>query len=107
MPYQRSRGLPAERASKLGHLDVLRSPLVQRICASFEAAEAPSVDQTVPWSRLPIGGKPLPLVFAVDGSLQIIEREEPLRRAVAFVKTAVLRLDQVALSSVDPAEPHP
>jgi hypothetical protein len=39
MPYGRSRTLPAERASRLGHLDVLRSPLVRQICERFEDPE--------------------------------------------------------------------
>ncbi len=52
-------------------------------------------------------GTPLPLVFAVDGSLQIIENELPPHKTLAFVKTALLRVDRVALAAIDPLMPHP
>ena len=36
MPYQRGLRLPAEKASKLGHLEVIKCPLVQKLCQNFE-----------------------------------------------------------------------
>jgi hypothetical protein len=107
MPYQSSRTLSGERASKLGHLAVLKSSLVQRICASFEDPGPIPVSAAVKWLPIPASAPPLPLVFAVDGSYQIIEQERPPRRTVAFIKTAVLRLDRAALAQVNPREPHP
>ncbi|MGD0649997.1 MAG: hypothetical protein ABSA97_02450 [Verrucomicrobiia bacterium] len=47
------------------------------------------------------------MVFGIDGSLQIIESETPPHKALGFVKTALLRLDQAALSSIDKDSPHP
>jgi hypothetical protein len=43
----------------------------------------------------------------VDGSLQVIESETRPHKALAFVKTALLRLDRHALSFVDEESPHP
>ena len=39
--------------------------------------------------------------------MQVIESETPPYKALAFVKTALLRVDQVALSSIDEESPHP
>ena len=36
MPYDAGQRLPAERASRLGHLEVLKSDLVRKLCNSFE-----------------------------------------------------------------------
>src|SRR5690349_21327819 len=98
MPYPVGTNLPGERASKLGHLDVLKSPLVQKLVHNFEQDTATlSIDQSG-WKPMPAVGKPLDLIFAVDGSIQVIVDELPPYKSVAFVKTALLRLDQVALS---------
>jgi len=59
------------------------------------------------WEKIPANGEPLTLVFGIDGSLQIIESETPPHKALGFVKTALLRLDQAALSSIDKDSPHP
>ena len=39
--------------------------------------------------------------------MQVIESDTPPYKALAFVKTALLRIDQVALSSIDEESPHP
>jgi hypothetical protein len=107
MPYAEGKYLPGERASKLGHLEVLKSLLVQQLVHSFEQ-ESSSVDNpSIGWMPYPQLGKPLDLVFAVDGSIQVIVDELPPHKALAFVKTALLHLDQVALSKIDPETPHP
>ena len=49
----------------------------------------------------------LPVVFGVDGSIQRIESEIPPYKTLAFVKTALLRLDRYALSQIDKDSPHP
>jgi hypothetical protein len=46
-------------------------------------------------------------VFGVDGSLSVIESEFKPHKALGFVKTALVSLDQKALSSLDHDEPHP
>ena len=107
MPYMQGERLPAERASKLGHLDVIASPLVKKMIASFEDSAAPPTNGTPNWQVLPPASDRLPLVFAVDGSYQVIESPRPPYKAVAFVKTALFRLDQPAIDSLDKANPHP
>jgi hypothetical protein len=107
MPYTQGKNLPAEKASKLGHLDVLKSPLVKQLVHSFEQDSAQIEDTTVAWQLLPAAGDPLDLVFSVDGSLQVIQDDLPPRKALAFIKTALMRIDQVALDRIDKEAPHP
>ena len=107
MPFQASDRLPGERASKLAHLDVLKSALVTELCKSFEdpKLEMPSVPST--WVRFPPLISPLPLVFGVDGSVQVIESQTKPHKALGFVKTAMITLDGPALATLDKQEPHP
>jgi len=107
MPYTEGERLPGERASKLGHLDVLKSPLVQELCKNFEDPSKPAGKVALTWQPLPANGKPLGLVFAVDGSPQIIESDGRPRKTLGFVKTALIMLDQPALATIDKDEPHP
>jgi hypothetical protein len=107
MPYKAGERLPAERASRLGHLDVLKSDLVKKLCKSFEDTVQSPISNTGSWGALPSNVQSLPLVFGIDGSMQAIESETPPYKALAFVKTALLRIDQVALSSIDEESPHP
>lgn len=107
MPYQQGQRLPGERASRLGHLDVLNSDLVTQLCASFESTGTASPNTVFEGVDIPTGGKLLPFIFAVDGSLQPIESDFPPYKALAFVKTALLKLDPVALSGIDKESPNP
>ncbi len=108
MPYQGSNRLPAERASKLGHLEVIKSPLVQKLCKNFEdptcCAPAPS---GVSWQALPDSKNELKVIFSTDGSLQTIENPQPPYKAIAFVKTALLKVDQFSISKLDKETPNP
>lgn len=107
MPYDAGQRLPAERANRLGHLEVLKSDLVKKLCKSFEGNTA-QVPLILPvWEPIPSDKEVLPVVFGIDGSLQIIESEAPPYKALAFVKTALLRVDQYALSLIDKDTPHP
>jgi hypothetical protein len=107
MPYQAGDRLPAERASRLGHLDVLKSGLVNKLCESFEDTSTDVTQSNIIWEAHPCGREPLPIIFGVDGSVQSVVSEMPPHKALAFVKTALLRLDQYALSQVDKDSPHP
>ncbi len=107
MPYQAGRNLPSEKASKLGHLEVLKSPLVQQIVENFEQPEAVETSAHIKWEPFPSPGEPLDLVFAVDGSWQPVTDERPPFKRIAFIKTALMKVDQVALSRIDKDEPHP
>lgn len=107
MPYKQGSRLPAEKASKLGHLEVIQSPLVQKLCKNFNNPEYEHTEGATKWEALPTGGKELKIIFASDGSLQPIEWPNPPYKAVAFVKTALLKLDQVAISKLDKDSPNP
>src|ERR1700730_16507045 len=107
MPYQEGHRLPGERASRLGHLDVLKSDLVKRLCEAFESGPASVPPPTAAWLPLPTGGSLLSLVFGVDGSVQVIKDEVPPHKALGFVKTALLRIDGQALAAIDKDAPHP
>lgn len=107
MPYQKGLRLPAERASKLGHLEVIRSPLVKKLCQNFEDPKyIPQLPNTT-WQDLPSEGEELKIIFSSDGSLQTIEASQPPYKAIAFVKTALLKVDQVAISRLDKNNPNP
>lgn len=107
MPYKAGERLPGERASRLGHLEVLKSPLVNKLVKNFEDSSLPGISNNSSWEQMPTGGEPLPLVFGIDGSMQPIESETPPYKRLAFVKTALLRIDQFALSKIDQDSPHP
>ncbi len=107
MPYSQGDRLPGERASRLGHLDVLKSPLVQQLCKSFESSSFAKPHLHSAWHQLVQSSSPLPYVFGVDGSVQAIESETKPYKAIAFVKTALVMLDQPALNELDKDEPHP
>lgn len=108
MPYQQGSRLPGERASKIGHIDVINSPLVKKLCENFSD---PKYDNTVPskigWNKNPEGADEFKLVFSSDGSIQVIEQNTPPYKAIAFVKTALLKIDQHAIDKIDRVTPHP
>jgi len=107
MPYKGGKRLGGESASKLGHLEVINSELVNEIIAQFEDNNPVEVDSEANWHSIPKDIKPLRLIFAVDGSKQTIRSESPPYKELSFVKTALLRLDQVALDKIDQRAPHP
>ncbi|RLI67890.1 MAG: hypothetical protein DRP02_13650, partial [Candidatus Gerdarchaeota archaeon] len=107
MPYEKGTRLPGERASKLWHLDVIQSDLVQKLVKKFEDDNYPSIPNNISWQELPPLEKPLSFVFAVDGSIQTIEYPTPPYKRIAFVKTALLRMHEYELSKIDKESPHP
>lgn len=107
MPFQAGKRLPGERASKIGHLEVLKNPLINSLCEKLKDEKGDDKRTASQWMPISSSAKPLSLVFAVDGSLQTIVNEQPPFNARAFIKTALLRLDQHALKQVDKDSPHP
>lgn len=107
MPYKAGSRLPAERASRLGHLEVLKSELVNKLVKVFDSTRAPVASSGCSWQKMPSGGQPLGLVFGIDGSFQAIDSDTTPRRRLGFVKTALLRVDRPAISSIDRDCPHP
>jgi len=107
MPYRAGDRLPAERVSRLGHLEILKSELVNKLVKEFENASLPPSSNTSCWLPIPKEGNPLPIVFGIDGSMQPIISETPPYKKLAFIKTVLLRIDQFALSKIDKDSPHP
>lgn len=107
MPYQKGKRLSGERASKLGHLEVIQSPLVQKLCKNFEDPECVPSSSGASWQTLSSSGHELRIVFSTDGSLQTIENPQPPYKVIAFVKTALLKVDQYAISKLDKETPNP
>jgi hypothetical protein len=107
MPYQKGKRLPFEKASKIGHLEVIQSPLVKKLCESFNDPDCQCEPHGVSWQNIPSGGQELKLIFASDGSLQTIESPIPPYKAIAFVKTVLLKLDQHAILKLDKDNPNP
>jgi len=107
MPYQAGGRLPSERASKLGHLDVIHSDLVNKLIDQFEKPDIKPEDYAVAWTPFSMDQKPLRLIFSVDGSIQMVRSDTQPFREVAFVKTALLRLDRHGMEKVDKEDPHP
>ena len=109
MPYQSGNRLPGEKASKLGHLEVLKSDLVNKLCGNFEqpTKDEDITSQEIVWQPCPTGHDPLPIIFGVDGSIQTVRGDTVPRKEMSFIKTALLRLDQKALARIDKNTPHP
>jgi len=107
MPYQQGLRLPGEKASKLGHLEVIRCPLVQKLCQNFEDPDYTPESSGANWQELPQSGKELGIIFSSDGSLQTIESPKPPYKAIAFVKTALMKLDRYAIAKLDKETPNP
>lgn len=108
MPYQESSRLPAEKASKLGHLEVIQSPLVQKLCQNFNDPTIDNSKNHAPtWQTISATGKELKYIFSSDGSIQFTEQPNPPYKAIAFVKTALFKVDQYAIDKIDKDIPHP
>lgn len=107
MPYGSSGHLPAEYASKIGHLDVLQSELVNELINAFEytADHEEPVEEWASYHRDAV--EPLGIVFSVDGSFQNVRAQRPPYREVCFIKTALMRVDPHRLDEIDPQYPHP
>lgn len=107
MPYHEGGRLPGERASRLGHLEILKSDLVKSLIRRFEANSSDTSTSSVTWELIPNDAKPLSIIFGVDGSWQTVTSDFPPYKELAFIKTALIRLDQKALDNIDRDSPHP
>ena len=110
MPYQAGQRLTTtERASKLGHLEVVNSPFVRNLVEQFEYPAPPDDEPGKDlWHEFdPSGIDPLTVVLAVDGSFKPVRSDSYPPRSVAFVKTALVRIDRRQLERIDRDLPHP
>lgn len=109
MAYSNGSRLPAEGASKLGHLKVVNSDWVRSLVSDFEDAQqrVDTADQSM-WLPFMVDHiAPLRNVWAVDGSFASITSTGRPPKEVSFVKTALLTVDKVKLDAVDKEHPHP
>lgn len=108
MPYKAGNRLGGERAGKLNHLEVINSPLVNRLINEFEKPiHEDSTGESLDWHHYSLDESELKIIFAVDGSLQVIRSELPPYRELSFIKTALIRLDFNAMAELDQESPHP
>ena len=77
MPFQAGRRLPGERASKIGHLEVLQNPLVRNLCKQLIDMQSDPAAIGSLWQKVETRADPLTIVFSADGSYQVITRETP------------------------------
>ncbi len=109
MAYNQGTRLPGESASKLGHLSVVKSEWVKALITEFETAPPSESDLSgTVWNKFePSNEKLLSRVWAVDGSFVPVTSQLKPPKEVAFVKTALLSLDQTRLAAIDKENPHP
>lgn len=115
MAYTNVSGrLPYEKASKLGHLDVVKSEWVRSLLEDFEEVEISSQsDEVLKWDELELDNKNcIEDIWVVDGSFSKINSSSIGRltrpvKEIAFIKTALLKLDLKKINNIDPINPHP
>ena len=106
MPYHGSSRLPAEFASKTSHMDVIENEFIKKLISTFESTNKEDIEINAQWENYTID-KPLPLVFSVDGSFQIVRADSWPYKKIAFVKIALVILDNDEILELDKENPHP
>ncbi|MEQ6292188.1 hypothetical protein ACFPAG_16400 [Vogesella sp. GCM10023246] len=109
MSFDKGLRLPGQSASKLGHLSVIQSDWVRSLIEDFESPELLTSDPSATtWAAFDANGvMPLRNVWATDGSFVVVQTEQKPPKEVAFVKAALLMLDQTKLDALDKEHPHP
>lgn len=110
MPYTQGARLPGEKASKLGHIPVVKSEWVNSLVKDFEEIQARPNDMSqTNWAEFNMEDEVRPLrnIWAVDGSYVSIRTEGKPSKEIAFVKTALLTIDQLKIEGLDKDHPHP
>ena len=107
MAYSSSGRLPFESASKLGHLNVIESDWVRSLLKDFETNDAGNGEnyQNDIWEEYKIGtAKPLKHIWVADGSFVPVQENN---KELAFVKTALMTVEQNKIAAIDKEYPHP
>lgn len=107
MAYASSGKLPFETASKLGHLKVIDSDWIRSLIDDFEsndAADDSNYNEKI-WNTIDENAaEPLKHIWVVDGSyVPVAEGNKEL----AFVKTALMTVEQSKIAKIDKEYPHP
>jgi hypothetical protein len=104
MAYSASGGFPAEYASKLGHIRLIKDPVVQQVIEAFETSHTKSENQP----PIAIGHVtldcPLAQIITVDGSSLQIPHLQRSEREMAFIQIAA---QLFKLSTLDSLENEP
>lgn len=106
MPYHESSRLPGEFASKISHMDVIEDEFIKNLASSFESTNKEDIEINAKWEEYTTD-ELLPVVFSVDGSFQIVISEHWPYRKIAFVKIALVILNNEEVSKLDKENPHP
>ena len=107
MAYSSGGRLPFESASKLGHLNVIKSEWVQALIKDFETNDVDDADQydNNIWEDFdPSNIQPLTHIWVADGSYVSVEENH---KELAFVKTALMTVEQSKIAGIDKEYPHP
>ncbi len=107
MAYSSTGRLPFESASKLGHLEVINSEWVQSLLKDFETNDLGDADQYENdiWQDFdPQNIQPLTHIWVADGSYVRVEENH---KELAFVKTALMTVEQGKIAGIDKEYPHP
>ncbi len=107
MAYSSGGRLPFESASKLGHLNVIESEWVQSLIKDFETNDVGDADnyENDIWESFdPSNVQPLKHIWVADGSYVPVEENH---KELAFVKTALMTVEQSKIASIDKEYPHP
>lgn len=108
MAYSAEKRISYERASKIGHLQIINSPWVQSVLKDFETNdvfEEDRYDKEI-WQTKDVSDqKPLKHIWVADGSdvKVIVENYKEL----AYIKTALMNLDSSKIAKIDKKYPHP
>jgi len=105
--HKNNTNIVVERKSKLGHLEVVSSPLVKKLCENFESQEYSKDQSEIVWNQLPYNGSELNIIFSSASAFKVIESNQVPHKAIAFIKSALLSLDQYAISKLDKKNPSP
>ncbi len=108
MAYSTTSGrLPFESASKLGHLSVIESEWVQSLLKDFETNDldnAENYEKDI-WEEYTIGSaEPLKHIWVSDGSFVPVREN---KKELAFVKAALMTVEQNKIETIDKEYPHP
>ena len=109
MAYTSTGKLPDEHASKLGHLSVIKSKWIQSLIDDFEDVQSQEESNDLSlWHEFDTSQyEKLKYIWAVDGSFAPVKTNPPTGKEVAFIKTALLSVDQKKLEKIDKRNPHP
>lgn len=107
MAYSSGGRLPFETASKLGHLKVIESEWVNSLIKDFETNDSDNKDgyDDQIWKSFSVKEEePLKFIWVVDGSYVPVTEN---RKELAFVKTALMTIEQNKVATIDKDFPHP